>query len=159
MKRSVFACAVLCLVFFLCRDGVAIPFSWTLREMTGIPGDIILEGPEPSVSLYLPVVPGMRPKRNGALPGVRCLSGSPPWRNAFSIRRRGPPCLLGSSPRGTPCSDSPSPPLRGSSSKTRFRLTSGETSGGARTSVRTFSPGTSSSASVKQVVSLRISMK
>jgi len=62
MKRSVFACAVLCLVFFLCRDGVAIPFSWTLREMTGIPGDIILEGPEPSVSLYLPVVPGMRPK-------------------------------------------------------------------------------------------------
>lgn len=56
--------AVLCLGIFFPRPGEAAPLSWTLEEITGTPGDILLEGPEPTVSLYLPVLPGMRLKES-----------------------------------------------------------------------------------------------
>ncbi|MCS7243083.1 cellulose biosynthesis cyclic di-GMP-binding regulatory protein BcsB [Candidatus Caldatribacterium sp.] len=61
MKGRLFVFFVaLCLGILLCESGEAASFSWTLQEMTGIFGDIVLEGPAPEFSLYLPVPPGMR---------------------------------------------------------------------------------------------------
>lgn len=50
--------AAFCL--FQSEGRAAVPVTFTLEELTGIPGEISLEGPAPSVSLYLPVLPGMR---------------------------------------------------------------------------------------------------
>lgn len=52
--------AILCLGIFCPRLGEAASLSWTLEEITGTPGDILLEGPAPTASLYLPVLPGLR---------------------------------------------------------------------------------------------------
>lgn len=65
MKRNaLIVLAVLCLGVLSSGLGEAMPLSWTLEEITGTPGDILLEGPAPTVSLYFPVLPGMRFKES-----------------------------------------------------------------------------------------------
>ncbi len=57
MKRSIpFFVMFLWIFFALPGEGR----EWTLKDLTGITGDIALEGPSPSFSLYLPVPPGLR---------------------------------------------------------------------------------------------------
>lgn len=63
VKRVILLLGALCsFVLFGYGEGKAIPFSWTFQEITGITEDFALEGPAPSLSLYLPVLPGMRPR-------------------------------------------------------------------------------------------------
>ncbi len=67
MRRAILLLGVLLFLLFGHGEGKTTPFSWTLQEITGITEDFVLEGPAPSLSLYLPVLPGMRPKDTALL--------------------------------------------------------------------------------------------